>query len=200
MSTLLFNDETPTQETIEQPAQALPAPETPPAKKDGRGRPRKNPAAAPAKPAASVGDDEEALKAKLSDFKQADEQPAPAGAETQPAAPKIPPIIISGAVFLSMIDFICPRLIMFVYSFIDDRTKYIVVQDLKLSKQQIADLEPVAGEVSKVVFSEINPIVAFGMMLGVSYFANMEEALINADTKAAKIREAENKTQPIPEL
>lgn len=201
MEDLLFKNESPTPEQTAAQAEAPAAENPPPAKKDGRGRPRKNPAEPAAqKTDSSSGDDEAALKAKLSDFKKADEPTAPEGGEQPPQAAKLPPIIISGAVFLSMIDFVCPRLIMFIYSFIDERTKNVDVADLKLTKQQITDLEPVAGEVSKIVFAEINPLVAFGMMLGVSYFANMEEALVNADTRAAKIAEIKSKQDELKEL
>ena len=203
---LVFNDETPPAEIVQPaadekttPAATEPAPA--PKKKDGRGRPRKIDSQqkdGPAAPKTNTPDDEAELKAKLGDFKPVNDGTT-AGQPPTPEQQKTA-IIISGAAFLSMVDFIAPKLILFVYSFIDDRAKHIKQDELKLTPSQIKELEQVAGEVSKIVFQDINPIAAFAVMVSVSYFANIEEAMLKAEDKIEKEKEAKKKKEKIVEL
>ena len=177
-----------------------------PAGRKGRGRPPgsvKNP---PPPPPIPPGDkkpglsDEDRLKQKLADYKAG---AAPVNAipteQTQQAVQGAM-VTISGAAFLSMLDFVAPRVLMFVYGFIDERTKYIDIKDLKLTPGQIKELEPIADEVAKIVFNEVNPVYAFCFMYAVNMFSNMEEALINAEEKQQKvIAEKSKKKQRNPE-
>lgn len=176
--------------TVEAPAPATNKNGTP--KKDGRGRPRKIKAAdekTPAQPAPV--NDEDKLRAKLADFQR---NPAPevtASPEAIQAEVQKQMPVITGRVFIELIDFLCPRLIKFVYTFFEENARYLDIQDIKLSSLQKSELTEVADEVAKIVFAEVPPHYALIVMISIAYFTNTDDAMIKANEKAAK--EAERK-------
>ena len=162
-------------------------------KKDGRGRPPKdNNPKFEKKGAAS---DEDKLRNKLADFQQnatpetnTGKSPEQIQAEVQISMPAI-----TGRMMLELIDFIAPRAIIFIYQFFDDNARYLEVEDIKLSALQKSEMLETADQVAKLVFAEMSPLTAFSIMIGISYFNNVDEAMHKANKKAIAEKERKEK-------
>lgn len=160
-------------------------------KKDGRGRPPKdNNPKIEKKGAAS---DEDKLRSKLADFQQnAAPQPEKSPEQIQ-AEVQINMPAITGRMMLELIDFIAPRAIIFIYQFFDENARYLEVEDIKLSALQKSEMLETADQVAKLVFAEMSPLTAFSIMIGISYFNNVDEAMHKANKKAIAEKERKEK-------
>lgn len=65
--------------------------------------------------------------------------------------------IISGALFITLLDIILPTIIVTVNNVIDKKGKKMSVMDLRLKQTQKNELEPIADEVMKELMIKANP-------------------------------------------
>lgn len=65
--------------------------------------------------------------------------------------------IISGALFITLLDIILPTIIVTVNNVIDKKGKKMSVMDLRLKQTQKNELEPIAEEVMKELMIKANP-------------------------------------------
>lgn len=82
--------------------------------------------------------------------------------------------IMSGYLFLLIIDFAFPSLFCFVYNklFKDKHKKSIRASELKLSKEELEQLQPIADEVVKKLLINVNPVWVLIISMGSIYFSN----------------------------
>lgn len=117
------------------------------------------------------------LKSFLSDFKTE----TPTG--TQPTADGITnntnmSPVISGYMLLLICDFVFPSVIVLVIGKLSKNLKKkIVAKNLKLTKEEKKELEPLANEAVKFMFSDMHPLTAFAVSLGSIYIGKTFEQL-----------------------
>lgn len=117
------------------------------------------------------------LKTFLSDFKT--ENPT----STQPTAEGITnntnmSPVISGYMLLLICDFVFPSVIVLVIGKLSKNLKKkIVAKNLKLTKEEKKELEPLANEAVKYMFSDMHPLTAFAVSLGSIYIGKTFEQL-----------------------
>lgn len=70
-------------------------------------------------------------------------------------------IKLSGEMLLTGINFAMPVLIKMVYGLIDERAKEIDTANLRLDKEEKAELQDSADEVAKQIFGNANPVYVF---------------------------------------
>lgn len=87
---------------------------------------------------------------------------------------------LTGSLILIMIDAVLPSIIVKVMSMINPKYKSIKTKQIKLSKEQKDDLEPLANEVVKTITVNMSPTSAFVVCLSLIYGSNV---LILADNE-----------------
>ena len=118
-------------------------------------------------------DDKTALDDDLSKYKKV---ATPEGTIT-PSTPEETKIdvgkYISGALFLIAVDSVFPSLVLKIAMFISPKYKGIKVKQLKLTAEERTELEPLADEVVKIIFGQLNPITAFALCYGILLFGKI---------------------------
>mgnify|MGYP006273464725 CR=1 FL=1 len=110
--------------------------------------------------------------------------PAPVTAPGTPAPLTVDASkFISGALFITVVDSILPGIILQAVKYIDIDYKYVKAKQIKLDKEQKAELTPLANEVVKMVFGEVNPAVALVICMGAMYYENISEIEIKKPVK-----------------
>lgn len=77
--------------------------------------------------------------------------------------------LISGYLLLVCINTVMPNMIVYVFGMFSKKVKGIDPAKIKLDHQERKDLEPIADEVAKVIFAEMNPIASFLLSLSFMY-------------------------------
>jgi hypothetical protein len=77
--------------------------------------------------------------------------------------------LISGYLLLVCINTVMPNMIVYVFGMFSKKVKGIDPSKIKLDHQERKDLEPIADEVAKVIFAEMNPIASFLLSLSFMY-------------------------------
>lgn len=146
-----------------------------------RGRPRKNKEADQQKPKSpepkKEKDEIKDFFAEFNGIEPTQESPAPnfVGGEVKPKKRRGRPpgstkkkqqeeekeIKLSGEMLLTGINFAMPVLIKMVYGLIDERAKRIDTANLRLDKEEKAELQDSADEVAKQLFGNANPVYVF---------------------------------------
>lgn len=85
--------------------------------------------------------------------------------------------LINGRMLLNMCNVVFPTLIKKIGGMFNDAIKAVDKQKLKLDKPQMDDMRECADEVAGYIFSQVNPITAFFIMLSMSYYGNLTDAL-----------------------
>jgi hypothetical protein len=145
-------------------------------KKERRGRPRKD---------SGTGKQikfEEPKKVKdsadeLDNVLKGYDKQAPADENTA-QSPDIPLQIkshINGAMFVAMIDLILPAALLFIAKQFDLVSDKVMADDIRLSKKQMDNIEPIAEEVAKEVFANMSPVSALLLSLATAYMGNIIE-------------------------
>lgn len=150
--------------------------QVPPAepKKERRGRPRKENSTGKAmkfeqpKPSKDSG-------AELDDILKGYSEQAPADANGAEPIPQQLKSHINGAMFVSMIDLILPAALLFIAKQFDLVSDKVKADDIRLSKKQIDNIEPIAEEVAKEVFNNMSPVSALLLSLATAYMGNIIE-------------------------
>ena len=118
------------------------------------------------------------LKKFLEDFKTEETQTT--GTPTSPEIinnTNMSPVI-SGYMLLLICDFVFPAAIIFIISKASKNLKKkIVAKNLKLTKDEKKELEPLANEAVKYMFSEMHPLTAFFVSLSSIYVGKTVESL-----------------------
>jgi hypothetical protein len=190
------NENTPITEIIENPEIKTDTPEikneTPEIKSDStieqkpkktRGRPKKseNETEIKTEKTEKVKIDSEKgksdLKSFLNDFKTetpTSQQPTSEGIVNNPSVTPV----ISGYMLLLICDFVFPSVIVLVIGKLSKNLKKkIVAKNLKLTKEEKKELEPLANEAVKYMFSDMHPLTAFAVSLGSIYIGKTFEQL-----------------------
>lgn len=142
-----------------------------------RGRPRKNQKADQAKPKSPEPKEE---KNEINDFfkefngieptqemsepidiKPKKRRGRPKGSTNRKEQEEQREIKLSGEMLLTGINFAMPVLIKMVYGLIDERAKEIDTANLRLDKEEKAELQDSADEVAKQIFGNANPVYVF---------------------------------------
>jgi hypothetical protein len=87
---------------------------------------------------------------------------------------------LTGSLILIMIDAVLPTVIVKIMGMINPKYKSIKTKQIKLSKEQKEDLEPLANEVVKTITVNMSPTSAFVVCLSLIYGSNI---LILADNE-----------------
>lgn len=120
---------------------------------------------------------EKDLKSFLSDFKTETANPTQPTSENITQNPTITPVI-SGYMLLLICDFVFPSLIVLIVSKASKNLKKkITAKNLKLTKEEKKELEPLSNEAVKYMFSEMHPLTAFAVSLGSVYIGKTFEAI-----------------------
>lgn len=82
-------------------------------------------------------------------------------------------VFISGRLLLVMCDAIFPRVIFGGAKWVGYKSDKKSWQDIKLTKEQIEELEPIADEIVDYIFDNVHPLAQFSMALGASYAENL---------------------------
>jgi hypothetical protein len=180
MDTLNF---TTVSEATPETATATPAPipqadivQVPPPepKKERRGRPRKDSSTGKQmkfeqpKPTKDSG-------AELDDILKGYSEQAPTDENPPQPIPQQLKSHINGAMFVSMIDLILPAALLFIAKQFDLVSEKVKADDIRLSKKQIENIEPIAEEVAKEVFNNMSPVSALLLSLATAYMGNIIE-------------------------
>jgi DNA polymerase III alpha subunit (gram-positive type) len=89
---------------------------------------------------------------------------------TQPEGFKV---VISGYVFLMCLDAILPRAFIKVFKMFDKKAQSIDVKKIKLTKDQIKGLEPMADKVAGNLFANMPPLPALIVSMSFMYAGNI---------------------------
>jgi len=149
----------------------------PESEKRKRGRPRKNQKADQQKPKSPEPKEE---KNEINDFfkefngieptqeipepveiKPKKRRGRPKGSTNRKEQEEQREIKLSGEMLLTGINFAMPVLIKMVYGLIDERAKEIDTANLRLDKEEKAELQDSADEVAKQIFGNANPVYVF---------------------------------------
>ena len=171
--------------------------------KRGRGRPRKEPntgsllkgePVTPKKPVTPVV--KPANKDKDDFFKDVEGYKSTGAAAPVPEPPKldatgkvitpIAPIakpisvnaaaFITGALFLTIVDALLPSAIIYIAGLVSEEYKALKPKQIKLTKEQKADLAPLADEVVKIVLGEADPLFLLLIAMSAMYWENIQDA------------------------
>lgn len=89
------------------------------------------------------------------------------------ALPNVPPIdvskFITGALMLIVMDAVIPTALIFLVGMFDKKYKGVSKKKLKLDSDEKKALEPLADEIVKYIFTNVNPITAFFLCTTVIY-------------------------------
>lgn len=109
-------------------------------------------------------------------------QPVPGSQSIQPGAP-IQNQLISGALFLTLIDLVLPLAI----TFINNQFSKVKIEasKLKLKDEQRKDMEPLCNEVVKYLNIQANPVLLLTISLGGLYAMNFMLMKMEAEAKQA---------------
>ena len=80
---------------------------------------------------------------------------------------------LTGSIILMMIDAVIPSVLLKIMSFSNPKYKAIKTKDIKLSKDQKQDLEPLADEVVKTMTVAMSPVSAFLLCTSLIYGTNL---------------------------
>lgn len=94
--------------------------------------------------------------------------------------------LLSGYMLLSLIDFIFPPLVKWVYGFTNKDAKEVEASSICLTPDQKKEMNDSADIVARALFEYVNPLVIFTIALFVSYSGNMQQQI-------AKVRENKKK-------
>ena len=108
-------------------------------------------------------DDEQDLKQTISDIKPSVEQVK----VTQQQK-----VYITGRMFLFMINMVIPFSFATIYNMFSKKEK-VKSEDIKLTQEEMNDLEELADEVTKEIIGTISPMSQFIMYMGICYGAKM---------------------------
>ena len=97
---------------------------------------------------------------------------APAPVSAPPASPPVNPMI-SGYLFLCVLDFVAPHAIIFIFGFFDPRYKEIKASKLQMTGEEKKELEPIADEVAKMYFTNVSPLAALAITAGSLYVGKL---------------------------
>lgn len=86
--------------------------------------------------------------------------------------PSVQPILISGYVFLICIDAVIPALVIKLFKYINKKAANLEAKDIKLDKDQLKALEPIADQAAKIIFENMHPVSALFLGLGFIYIGN----------------------------
>lgn len=78
-------------------------------------------------------------------------------------------INISGFMLLTLCDIVAPPLFLKVADMAGIKPKGITVRDLHLTLEEKKDIDPIAAEVSRMIFENSNPLYAFAIIMMVTY-------------------------------
>ena len=78
-------------------------------------------------------------------------------------------IQVSGYLMLTMIDMLLPGIVLKLAGWANVKPKGMTAKDLRLDNSEKKDLEPVAAEVAKMIFSEMEPLSALFVLLSLTY-------------------------------
>ena len=175
-----------------------------PEQKRGRGRPRKEPntgslfeskPVTPKKPASPVA--KPTNKDKDDFFKDVEGYKATGATAPAPEPPKVDPAtgkvitpiapiakpisvnaaaFITGALFLTIVDALLPSAIIYIAGLVSEDYKALKPKQIKLSKEQKADLAPLADEVVKIVLGEADPLFLLLIAMSAMYWENIQDA------------------------
>lgn len=93
--------------------------------------------------------------------------------------------LISGYLLLVCINTVMPNIIIYIFGMFNAKVKKVNPKDIKLDHQERKDLEPIADEVAKIVFAEMNPMSSFLLSLSFMYGGKLLNAL-DKDTSIKK--------------
>jgi hypothetical protein len=102
--------------------------------------------------------------------------PSASGGPLDPLAPPAsPPVnpMISGYLFLCVLDFVAPHAIIFIFGFFDPRYKEIKASKLQMTGEEKKELEPIADEVAKMYFTNVSPVAALAITAGSLYVGKL---------------------------
>ena len=83
---------------------------------------------------------------------------------------------LTGAIILMMIDAVIPSVLIKMMSMANPKYKSIKTKEIKLSKEQKNDLEPLADEVVKQMTVNMSPMTAFRVCTSLIYGTNIMTA------------------------
>lgn len=82
-------------------------------------------------------------------------------------------IIISGFILLQILDAFVPNLLLKLFGYFHKGAKNIQVKNIKLTKDQLKALEPIADKVSEQIFAQMNPLSALILSMSLMYGGNI---------------------------
>ena len=172
--------------------------------KRGRGRPRKDgntgglSESKPVTPAKPVTVSKPATNKDKDDFfKDVEGYKATAASAPAPEPPKVDPVtgkvitpiapiakpisvnaaqFITGALFLTIVDALLPSAIIYIAGMVSEDFKGLKPKQIKLTKEQKADLAPLADEVVKIVLGEADPLFLLLIAMSAMYWENIQDA------------------------
>jgi hypothetical protein len=144
-------------------------------KKERRGRPRKDAGTGKQMKFEQPGTTTKDNGADLDDVLKGYSAQAPTDENPPQQIPQQLKSHINGAMFVSMIDLILPAALLFIAKQFDLVSDKVKADDIRLSKKQIDNIEPIAEEVAKEVFNNMSPVSALLLSLATAYMGNIIE-------------------------
>ena len=93
---------------------------------------------------------------------------------------------ITGALFLTIVDALLPSAIIYIAGLVSEDYKALKPKQIKLTKEQKADLAPLADEVVKIVLGEADPLFLLLIAMSAMYWENIQDAEPAPVKKSAK--------------
>lgn len=77
-------------------------------------------------------------------------------------------VYITGRMFLFMINFVAPELFAYLWNTFR-KNQQVKSEDIKLTTEEVAEIEPLADEVTKEILGTLSPLTQFLMYLSICY-------------------------------
>ena len=82
---------------------------------------------------------------------------------------------LTGALFLTIVDALMPTLILKVASYVSEDYNALKPRQIKLTKEQRAELAPLADEVVRIALGQIDPMALLLISMAAMYWENIQE-------------------------
>lgn len=165
-----------------------PGPGTPEPKR-GRGRPKKTEVTQEKAQEPKPKKEKKGLVDMLDEYTEKTQAP-PLGGEPVPDQP-VYKNLITGYMLILVIDTAFPYLALMILKRSSPKWALIKADEIKMSATEKKELEPIADEVAKMVFNNVNPVVAFFVVSGLMYVGK-----ITALSGVAEARFKQRKLKP----